>query len=654
MSFPRLTLKLRVVVSVVLVLAVSMGALVSVVAARNGATARADAFRYAEQLSTESAAQASAGITSAMETASGLAETLAALSVTGGTRAQADAVQRRLLEASPAFLGVWTGWEPNAFDGRDADFVGTPAHDATGRYVPYWFRDGSAIAVDALVDYDQAGAGDYYLLARTTGRPKVLEPYQYEVAGTEMLITSVAVPITVDGAVVGVAGVDLSLSQLQEQVAEIQPYGTGRATLVSTAGAVVGSGADAEPGKALAGPAGELAADVTRTGRVAQRVQQVGDDEVLQVAAPLPLATADTWALVVTIPTDSILEQAHALRRLSVELAIGALLVAALASFAVARSVVRPIEALRDRMAEIADGDGDLTQRIDESRSDEAGELGAAFNRFVAKVADTIRAISDSAATLTGAADDLTAVAVTLQRGADGTSDQATSASSAAEQVNAGVQSLATGTGQMSASISEITSSAARAAGVAQEAVDVAEATTQKISELGEASSAIGNVVVLITSIAQQTNLLALNATIEAARAGESGKGFAVVAGEVKELAQQTAHATEEITHQISTIQASTSGAAEAIGHIQQVIGQIRDFSTTIAGAVEEQSATTAEMTRGSSAAAAGSGEIVRAVSDVARLATTTAEGARSAQDAATRLSGLADDLRTLVGAFRT
>ena len=654
MRLPRLTLKLRVVVSVVLILSVSMGALVSVVAARNGATAREDAFSYAEQLSRESAAQAGTGITSAMETARGLAETLGALSVTGGSRAQADAVQRRLLEASPSFLGVWTGWEPDAFDGRDASFAGTPGHDATGRYVPYWFRDGSSIAVDALVDYDQPGAGDYYVLARTTGQAKVIEPYRYEVGGTEMLLTSVAVPITVDGVVVGVAGVDLSLSHLQEQVAEVRPYGTGRATLVSTAGAVVGSGADAEPGEAVTGPEGQLAADVTRTGETVRRVQQVGGDEVLQVAAPLLLGAADTWALVVTVPTDSVLEQAHALRRLSIELALGAVLLAALAAFAVARSVVRPIEALRDRMAEIADGDGDLTQRIDESRADEAGELGAAFNRFVAKVADTIRAISESAGTLTGAADDLTAVAVALQHGADDTSAQATSASSAAEQVNAGVQSLAAGTGEMSASISEITSSAARAASVAQEAVVVADGTTQQIAELGGASAAIGNVVALITSIAQQTNLLALNATIEAARAGESGKGFAVVAGEVKELAQQTARATEEITHQIGAIQSSSAGAATAIGRIQQVIGQISDFSTTIAGAVEEQSATTAEMTRGSSAAAAGSGEIVRAVSDVARLATTTAEGARSAQDAASRLSGLAEDLRSLVGAFRT
>ncbi len=575
------------------------------------------------------------------------------MSRTGATRAQADAVQRRLLEANPSFLGVWTGWEPDAFDGRDTEFVAAPGHDETGRYVPYWFRDGATISVDALVDYETQGAGDYYLVPRTSGEEKVLEPYLYEVSGKELLITSVAVPVEVDGRVVGVAGVDLALSQLQEQVSAIQPYGTGRATLVSTAGAVVGSGSGQEAGTALAGPAGGLAREAARSGETVREVQEVGGEEVLQVAAPLPLGSADTWALVVTIPTDRVLAEAHALRQLSIGLAAAALLAAAAASFVVARTVVRPIEALRDRMAEIADGDGDLTQRIDESRDDEAGELGAAFNRFVSKVADAIRAISNSASSLSGAADDLTSVAVTLQHGADGTSAQATSASSAAEQVDAGVRSLATGTGEMSASIAEITTSASRAAAVAQEAVAVADATNRKIADLGAASSAIGSVVALITSIAEQTNLLALNATIEAARAGQSGKGFAVVAGEVKELAQQTARATEEITAQIGAIQASTTGAAEAIGRIQEVIGQVNDFSTTIAGAVEEQSATTAEMTRGSSAAAAGSGEIVRAVSDVARLATTTAEGARSAQDAAARLSRLAEDLRTLVGAFR-
>jgi methyl-accepting chemotaxis protein len=181
----------------------------------------------------------------------------------------------------------------------------------------------------------------------------------------------------------------------------------------------------------------------------------------------------------------------------------------------------------------------------------------------------------------------------------------------------------------------------------------VAERTNSQVAELGSASAEIGDVVRLITSIAEQTNLLALNATIEAARAGELGKGFAVVAGEVKELAQQTARATDEITNRITALQTSSGTATEAIGQITEVIGQIGDYTTTIASAVEEQTATTAEMSRSVAEAATNSGEVARTVSGVAEVANATADGARATQQAATDLTRLASDLNTLVGAFR-
>ncbi|WP_432487187.1 methyl-accepting chemotaxis protein [Kineococcus sp. SYSU DK018] len=653
MHLPRVTLKLRVVLSVVLVLAVSLSVVVALIDNRTRSMAGDSALRYSEEMSGNSAATAQTSITTAVGVARSLERTLVAMRATGASRAQADAVQEQLVEANPDFLGVWSGWEPNAFDGQDAAHAGAPGHDATGRYVPYWHRDGSAVSVTPLVDYDTSGAGDYYQIAFRSGQEKVLEPYEYEIGGQAVLMTSVTVPIRVDGEVVGVAGVDLPLAALQEQVAALTPYGTGRATLVSSAGAVVGSGAGAEPGSTLPASDAELVRESVAAGEVVSRTATVDGRDVVEVAAPVVVGSTDTWVLLVVIPAATVLAEADALRDLTVVLALAALLVAALAAFVVARGVVRPIEVLRDRMAEIADGDGDLTQRIDEDRDDEAGQLGAAFNRFVAKVGDTIRAISSSTTSLTQASADLSSVAATLQDGAARTSAQASNVSSTTEQVNGGIQALATGAEEMSASIGEIATNAARSAGVAAEAVAAAADANARIARLGEASAAVGGVVKMITSIAEQTNLLALNATIEAARAGEMGKGFAVVAGEVKELAQQTARATEDITGRIGAIQSGTEGAAETVDRIQEVISQVSDFSTSIASAVEEQGATTVEMTRASSEAARGGAEIVRGVAEVAHVATSTAEAARATQDAATQLSALAADLRRHVDRFR-
>ncbi|WP_430790129.1 methyl-accepting chemotaxis protein [Actinoplanes sp. G11-F43] len=317
----------------------------------------------------------------------------------------------------------------------------------------------------------------------------------------------------------------------------------------------------------------------------------------------------------------------------------------------VARAIVRSLK----RVIAVCEGlaDGDLTRSTGLSSRDEPGRMGRALDAAILKLRETVSTIGGSAVTLAGASEELSAVSAQLREGAADVADKAGSASAASEHVNAGVQSIAAGAEQMSASITEIASNAADAARVAQEGMAVAERTNNQVAELGAASAEIGDVVKLITSIAEQTNLLALNATIEAARAGELGKGFAVVAGEVKELAQQTAKATEEITDRIGAIQVSSESAAHAIGEITQVIQRIGDYTTTIASAVEEQTATTGEMSRSVADAATSSGDVARTVSGVAEVASATADGARATQQAAVDLTRLAGDLTNLVGGFR-
>ena len=206
--------------------------------------------------------------------------------------------------------------------------------------------------------------------------------------------------------------------------------------------------------------------------------------------------------------------------------------------------------------------------------------------------------MAESATTVAAAAEEIAATSNSISASAVQTSSEAQLVSAAADAVSQNVQTVAAGSEQMGASIQEIARSAHDAAGVATEAVRTAEETGVTVGKLGVSSQEIGNVVKVITSIAEQTNLLALNATIEAARAGEAGKGFAVVANEVKELAQETARATEEITQRVGAIQADAAGAVDAIGQIGTVVARISDSQTTIAAAVEEQTATTQEMNR--------------------------------------------------------
>ncbi len=297
---------------------------------------------------------------------------------------------------------------------------------------------------------------------------------------------------------------------------------------------------------------------------------------------------------------------------------------------------------------------GDLTRTDLKVRSqDELGDLTIAINKMSASLKRMIQAISENAVRVASASTELSATSEHITANSEETSAQAEVVSTAARTVSTNLETVASGAEEMGASIQEIAKNATEAAKVATSAVQVAESTTATVSKLGDSSSEIGEVVKVITSIAQQTNLLALNATIEAARAGEAGKGFAVVANEVKELAKQTAKATEEISGKIQAIQTDTKAAVEAIDSISRVIHQISDISATIATAVEEQSATTSEMTRNVSEAARGSADITQNIAGVAQAAQSTSQGATDTQKASQQLVETSEQLRQLVEQFK-
>jgi methyl-accepting chemotaxis protein len=337
-------------------------------------------------------------------------------------------------------------------------------------------------------------------------------------------------------------------------------------------------------------------------------------------------------------------------------LTVAALVIAGLGglvAWQVGRRLTAPLDRLRVRMAEIADGEGDLTQRMDDSGRDELAQLSGAFNRFVEKVAGTVREIGRCAREVATSASGVSAVAEGLAERATRSRDQAAGAHEAASEISASVSSAAAGSEEMGASISEIARSASEAADVGRKAAELAARTETTIAMLGTSSAEIGDVVKVIAAVAEQTNLLALNATIEAARAGDAGKGFAVVANEVKDLAQEAAKASEEIAQRVHRIQGDTDAAVRSISQIAEVVRTVNDHQLTIASAVEEQTATTQELNRSVSTAAEGVGSVTASLDGVSRDAQESASDVEEARTAARRLDGLSAELNELIGAFK-
>ncbi|WP_449064820.1 methyl-accepting chemotaxis protein [Planomonospora algeriensis] len=337
-------------------------------------------------------------------------------------------------------------------------------------------------------------------------------------------------------------------------------------------------------------------------------------------------------------------------RNLMLAALVAGLFVALALSRYISGLIVKPLRRMHKVLQALAGGD--LTAQVETAQRDEVGEMAEALaSRPPAPATPSARS-ARTPRRWPPSAEELAAISSQMGSSAGEASGRAEGVADAANQVSAHVAAVAAGAEEMGASIQEISRNTAEAANVATRAVNIAKSANDTIAKLGASSAEIGDVVKTITSIAQQTNLLALNATIEAARAGESGKGFAVVAQEVKDLAQETAKATEDIGRRVQTIQADTGAAVSAISEITDVIAQVSEYQETVAAAIEEQAATTQTMSRSVADAATGSSDIAANIDGVADATDMASQGVASTTEAVSELAGMAARMRTLVSRF--
>ncbi len=596
--FEKYTLKTRMLGSICLVAFLAFTVTILFVAVRAFSMAEAEALDKAEHMAYRYSAALQLDLEVAMDTARAAAQVFEGVMASEGTpsRAQMDNMLKSLLANEPSFLGVWSCWEPDALDGKDADFVNAAGHDATGRYVPYWNRGSGEIAVEPLVDYDEPGAGDYYLLAKNSGSETILNPYVYAVGGKEVLLTSVVAPIKHKNRVVGVAGVDFALDSFAETTASVHPFETGYAAFIANDGAYLAhANAEFVGGNMAEHGAASEEVDSVRKGVpcIVERLDATTGEQSYVQYAPLQIGETTTpWSFSIICPKGKVLEGAYSIVYSTIGIGLLSMVVLILVVFVIARGIANPITTIVQRMTSGAE------------------QVNSAANQ----------------------------VAQSSQQVAEGSTEQA----SGLEETSASLEEMASMTRQNSENATQANSLMGEAKTIVGRGVEAMGEMGTAIGEIKKSADETAKIIKTIDEIAFQTNLLALNAAVEAARAGDAGKGFAVVAEEVRNLAQRSAEAARTTAELIGQSQTNADNGVKVTTEMSGTLEAIQESAGKVGALVAEISTASTEQTQGID-------QINSAMSQMDQVTQANAANSEEGAAAAEELSAQAADMMKVV-----
>ncbi|GGB99779.1 methyl-accepting chemotaxis protein [Pseudoduganella buxea] len=552
-------------------------------------------------------------------------------------RAQVAAISKGVLLGSNDLVGVSVTWEPNALDGKDAEYAGQkPDYDATGRHMPYYTRNGSGgVNVTPIEFTTTPGGNDWYDIPRKTGRVHLSEPYSYPVNGKDVLIASLVAPITVKGSFLGVATGDMALSSLGDILKDLVTMEGGKLALLSNGGLYASHPDASRNGK----KADDLPAAALEAIRAGKTFRYEADDFV-HILQPMVLhADIAPWAVRLSFPRSVATADARELMTYSIVVSVLCAAAAALAMICTLNRLTRPLRNLARTMSQLAGGNADLSARLAVRGSDELAVIGSGFNDFVAKIEDVLARVRDSSGSVATASHE-------ISQGNHDLSARTEQQASSLEETAASMEELTSTVKQNSDNANQARQLAATASGVAVRGGAVVAQVVETMASINASSNKVVDIISVIDGIAFQTNILALNAAVEAARAGEQGRGFAVVASEVRNLAQRSASAAKEIKALIGAsveqVEQGSRLVADAGGTMDEVVSSVKrvaDIIGEIASASNEQSS--------------GIAQVNQAIVQMDGVTQQNAALVEEAAAAAESLQQQADTLVALVGQFR-